>query len=117
MKIPNVFIADEAGPPCVWDDKMTIHNFSIIRAIVGKPTFYESLPGHFFDPEKADAEKRILQQTNDDDKAFIKEYLKLEPIKNSQGCERINQITDRAIASLPNPKYPEITKYVMTPYQ
>uniref|UniRef100_A0A6C0ET67 Uncharacterized protein n=1 Tax=viral metagenome TaxID=1070528 RepID=A0A6C0ET67_9ZZZZ len=117
MKIPNVFIADEAGPNCMWSDRIKINNFSILRVIVGKPTFYEGLPGHFFDPKKAEAEKKILEQTNEEDKAFIKEYLKLEKIDNPEGCDRINHITEQAIALLPDPKYPELTKYVMTPYQ
>lgn len=115
MKIPNVFISDAAGVPCAWDDKITLQNFSIIRAIVGKSTFYESLTGHFVDPEKAKLEKIILEQTNDDDKAFINEYLKFNPIKNSKGCDRINEITKSALNKLD--KHPEITQYVMTPYQ
>jgi hypothetical protein len=122
MKIGQVFIADSAGVNCAWDESISVDHFSILRVIGGKATFYESLPGHFLNPEKAQEEKDILErETPFEEKVFIKKYLQLKKEKNTEGCHRINAIIDSAIEKLNNhagnPKdfVPHLFEYVMTP--
>jgi hypothetical protein len=122
MKISQVFIADSAGVNCPWDESISIGHFSILRVIGGKPTFYESLSGHFLNPEKAQEEKDILErETPLEEKDFIKKYLQLKKEKNTEGCHRINAIIDSAIEKLNNHAgkskdfVPHLFEYVMTP--
>jgi hypothetical protein len=122
MKISQVFIADSAGVNCAWDESISVDHFSILRVIGGKATFYESLPGHFLNPEKAQEEKDILErETPLEEKEMVKKYLQLKKEKNPDGCHHINAIIHSAIEKLNNhagkPKdfVPHLFEYVMTP--
>ncbi len=122
MKISQVFISDSAGVNCAWDESISIDHFSILRVIGGKSTFYESLPGHFLNPEKAQEEKDILErETSLEEKEFVKKYLHLKKEKNRDGCDRINAIIESAIEKLNNHAgkskdfVPHLFEYVMTP--
>ena len=114
MKIKQIFISDSAGIACSWDERISLDHFSILRVIGGKNTFYESLPGHFLNPSEAEKERAIIQDVSSEDKSFVKEYLKLDKRKNSEGCHRINHIIEQAMKKIKLNN--DLLKYVMTPY-
>jgi hypothetical protein len=115
MCIPQLYISDSAGVKCFWDDRIEIQHFSLLRVMIGKPTFYSSLPGHFFDPEEATKEITMLQKsTDEEDKAYIRHYLTFQPPKGQDDCNRLNHIISKGMDLLgPNPA---IFKFVATPY-
>jgi len=39
MHIPQLFISDSAGIPCYWNENIELKHFSVLRVMVGKPTF------------------------------------------------------------------------------
>lgn len=120
MHIPELYISDSAGVKCYWDERIELEHFSILRVMVGKPTFYESLNGHFFNVEKAMEEKeRIQTSITEEEKQYILYYLsclqnnkKIDSEKDN--CNKINEIIKRGLLLLP--EKPEIFRYVATPY-
>jgi hypothetical protein len=118
MHIPQLYISDSAGIRCHWDTRIEIQHFSLIRVIVGKPTFYSSLPGNFVNVDAAMDEIAMLQaNTSDEDKAYIEEYLKM-PFTSSGDCTRINKIVERGMTLLESQNRPiEIFRFIATPYR
>jgi len=117
MFITQVFISDSASVQCYFDNSLGINHFSLMRAIIGKPTFYSSLSGHFFNQEAAQIETEIVQnETSAEDKQNIRDYLDKKNFRDTpaESCDEINNIIKRASALLPS--YPELYKYVVTPY-
>jgi len=116
MKIREVYISDAASVLCNWSSLTEILHFSILRVLADKPTFYESLPGHFVNPEEAEREKHIIQaEITPDEKGYIKHYLKFlkDSIDTGKDCDKINEIIRKALSRLPSK--PELFKYIMTP--
>lgn len=117
MFVTQVFISDSASVQCYFDNTIGINHFSLMRAIIGKPTFYSSLPGHFFNQEAVQREIEIIQTgTSPEEKQNIRDYLDKKIFKEtpSESCDQINTIIQKASALLP--PYPELYKYVVTPY-
>ena len=48
MYIPKLYISDSAGIKCHWDEKIELNHFSILRVIVGNPTFLRIITMIFF---------------------------------------------------------------------
>jgi hypothetical protein len=89
--------------------------------MVGKPTFYESMPGHFLNPV-SEEKQFIYNAITEEERTFIKEYL--NSLKNdkdpskSDVCNQINAIINKVSKDTSgNDKNLEIYKYVATPYQ
>lgn len=117
MCITQVFISDSASVQCYFDNTIGINHFSLMRAVIGKPTFYSSLPGHFFNQESAQREIEIVQSgISPEEKQNIRDYLDKKNFRDtpSESCGQINKIIEKASALLP--PYPELYKYVVTPY-
>jgi hypothetical protein len=117
MFITQVFISDSASVQCYLDSNYGINHFSLMRTIIGKPTFYSSLPGHFFNQEAAQEEIEIVQSgTSAEDKQNIRDYLDKKNFRDTphESCDEINNIIQKASELLP--AYPELYKYVVTPY-
>lgn len=113
MHIPELYISDSAGIRCHWNPSMEVQHFSLLRVMIGKPTFYSSLPGHFFNVDAAMSEIAMLQrEISEDDKAYIRYYLDLS--RTSGDCNRINDIIAKGMSLLKNPI--EIFRFVATPY-
>lgn len=123
MHIPQLFISDSAGIPCYWNENIELKHFSVLRVMVGKPTFYESMKGHFLNPEAAAKEKEaIYAAITEEERTIIKEYL--NSLKNPKDpsksgiCDQINEIINKvAKDESGNNKKLEIYDYVATPYQ
>lgn len=123
MHIPQLFISDSAGIPCYWNENIELKHFSVLRVMVGKPTFYESMAGHFLNPEAAAKEKEaIYAAITEEERTIIKEYL--NSLKNPKDpsksgiCDQINEIINKvAKDESGNNKKLEIYDYVATPYQ
>jgi len=119
MHIPQLYISDSAGVKCYWDESIELQHFSILRVMAGKPTFYASLPGHFFDEAKAMAEiQKIQESITQEEKGYILHYLyslknKQEPSKGDD-CNKINNIIENGIKILG--AKPEIFRYIAMPY-
>jgi hypothetical protein len=115
MYITQVFISDSASVKCYWDNSIDINHFSLMRVIIGKPTFYSSIPGNFANPEAALNEIKILQEgITNEEKQFILDYLEKKPQINNSSCNDLNKIIQKASNLLSS--YPEIYKYIATPY-
>jgi hypothetical protein len=120
MRIPELFISDSAGIPCYWNENIELKHFSILRVMVGKPTFYESMPGHFLNPV-SEEKQFIYNAITEEERTIIKEYLNSlkEPKDPSKTdvCNQINAIIHKVSKdSSGNDKNLEIYKYVATPY-
>jgi len=120
MRIPELYISDAAGVACYWNEQIELHHFSILRVIAGKPTFYESMPGHFLDADKAREEKqRLSNSISSEDKAFVNRYLESLAKKHlpllGDSCGAINTIIQKGLSLLGS--HPAIFKYVATPYK
>ena len=123
MHIPQLFISDSAGIPCYWNENIELKHFSVLRVMVGKPTFYESMKGHFLNPEAAAKEKEaIYAAITEEERTIINDYL--NSLKNPKDpsksgiCDQINEIINKvAKDESGNNKKLEIYDYVATPYQ
>jgi len=120
MRIPNVYISDSAGIRCHWNKDIELEHFSILRVMAGKPTFYESLKGHFWDVAKAQEEKRLLQGLLEPgEKALIERYLaSLTNTSIEAGdCEKVKAIVTKGYEALKAIRggKPELFRYVATP--
>jgi len=119
MHIKKVYIYDAAGISCFWNPAIEIDHFSILRVLVGRPAFYESMPGEFFNAAAAAAEKQLLQRAiSPEEKEYIIHYLDAvetnRPPSPLDRCERVRHIVHKALALL-GPS-PAIFSYVATPY-
>jgi hypothetical protein len=113
MRIPQLYISDSAGIRCHWNPRIEIQHFSLIRVIIGKPTFYSSLPGHFYNEDGAMSEIAMLQDAiPEEDKAYIRHYLQFTPTAPGDDCTRINAIIAKGMELNPV----EIFRFVATPY-
>ena len=126
MHIPELFISDSAGVPCHYDKRIELDHFSILRVMAGKKsgekgyvegpgdTFYESLRGHFLNPEAAEKEKQtIYDGISAEERKLIREYLdsldKPEDSSKSDICNQFNDIIKKVNAQ-------EIFSYIAIPY-
>ena len=121
MHIPQVYISDSAGIRCHWNKDIELEHFSILRVIAGKPTFYESLKGDFFDVAKAQEEKtRIQSLVTPAEKALVEHYMNslTNSSKEPGDCEALNTIIHRVYTDLKTFRggKPELFRYVATPY-
>ena len=119
MHISQLYISDSAGIKCYWDESIELQHFSILRVMVGKPTFYASLPGHFYNQDKAMEEmSRIQQSITSEERDYILHYL--DSLKTNSkptsddDCKKIQDIIDKGIQVLG--EKPEIFRYVAIPY-
>jgi hypothetical protein len=128
MRVTRLFISDHAGIGCYWDNDIELEHFSILRAIIGEPTYYENefKDGHFYEPEKAVLEKKLLQETKkitSDEREFVREYFKSlkhqsDKVGNTDGCKELNRIIKKAIDILGGTLDDiAITKYVVMPFK
>lgn len=123
MHIPQLFISDSAGIPCYWNENIELKHFSVLRVMVGKPTFYESMAGHFLNPEAAAKEKEAIHAAvSEEERTIIKDYL--NSLKNPKDpsksgiCDQINEIINKvAKDESGNNKKLAIYDYVATPYR
>ena len=126
MHIPELFISDSAGVQCHYDKRIDLDHFSILRVMAGKKsgekgyvegpgdTFYESLRGHFLNPDAVAKEKQtIYDAISAEERKLIREYLdsldKPEDSSKSDICNQFNDIIKKV-----NPK--EIFSYISIPY-
>ena len=120
MHIPQLYISDSAGIKCYWDESIELQHFSILRVMVGKPTFYASIPGHFYNQDKAMEEtSRIQGSITSEERDYILHYLdslktNREPTSEDD-CKKIQDIIDKGLSVLG--KKPEIFRYVATHYR
>ena len=119
MHISKLYIYDNASITCYWNKSIEIQHFSILRILAGKHTFYSSLPGHYYNVEKANSEIEQLQRCiTADEKRYVLYYLNCIENKTSptaeDDCYKIIKIIDKGIRILGS--RPEILRYVATPY-
>ena len=119
MHITQLYISDNASIKCYWDETIELQHFSILRVMVGKPIFYASLPGHFYEEEKVKEEiKKIQESINTEEREYILHYLTslTNKFKISEGddCKKIKKIIEKGKLVLG--AKPEIFRYIATPY-
>ena len=119
MHISNLYIYDNASITCYWNKSIEIPHFSILRIMAGKQTFYSSLPGSYYNIEKANRDIEQIQRCiTAEEKRYVLYYLncienRTSPIAEDD-CYKIINIIDKGIRILG--AKPEILRYVATPY-
>jgi len=108
MKIDALYLHDAAGIECYTSPRgrpIEIKHFSILRVIVGKPTFYEAFGGVFNHPDNAARAKELLQtEISDKDKATCLAYMqalgKTPKPEDESLCTNINRIIQESLVKL-----------------
>jgi hypothetical protein len=121
MRISSIYISDSAGIQCHWNKDVELEHFSILRVLGRKPTFYESLKGHFWNVEKANEEKDLLQRlVTPKEKELLNLYFAslTNPSVKRGDCKALQEIIHRAYEALKasSGDIPELFRYVATPY-
>lgn len=121
MHIPQLFISDEAGISCYWDNSVELEHFSVLRVIAGNGTFYESsFRGHFYDEQAAMEDKeKIKFAISKSETAYVLHYLnsikKKTAPRQGDNCQIINRIIRKAYRALDSSE--AIFHYVAEPYR
>jgi len=119
MHIESVFISDGAGVGCYCDSNTEIQHFSVLRVLLGKPTFYSSLPGNFEDPIKAHYEIKLLQNSiSKHEKMILVEYMSKMTSQLTctlDLCAQVNGIISRLLLLLS--PHPAFFNYIVKPME